>query len=159
MLSALGVVTPECLRDNYLGKTNNTLCKFPGYSSSILTELYNDTDKPYVKIKYNGVYLNVCNTTNNICTVDAYQQLVNQKLQGYNYTTWLSDCGISTQVDPKPSPKPTPSEDKGDNTPLIVLIIILGVVCIIELGVLITVLRRPGKRITNNNADASLIAV
>lgn len=159
MLAGLGVVTPQCLMDNYLGKTNDTLCKFPGYSSTILTELYNDTDTPYVKFRYNGVYLNVCNNTNNTCTLKAYQDLVDQRLQGYNYTTWLNDCGISTKPDPTPQPKPPQPDDKGNSpTLLIVLVVIIGIVCIVELAVLISILRKSGKQAANAVNDASLMS-
>lgn len=157
VLAVLGVVTPECIRDNYLGKIDDPLCKYPAFAANVITELYNDTAEPYVKFKYNGIYLNICNNTNNTCTLTAYKNLVTQRLQGYTLQNWLTDCGISVDPTPSPQPQPTPQPDNsGSNTLLIIGVIALGIVTVVELGVLVMLLRRKHKNDSDYIQDNSV---
>lgn len=162
MLATLGLVTTDCLRDVYLGKLPEHECAFPEYSANIITELYNDTAKPYVKFRYNGNYKNICNTTDFTCDLDVYEQLVRDRLQNYTTADYIKDCGISSQVDPTPQPTPTPDPNpSNERTTLIVFVVLIGVVVVIEVIVLIMfLLKKKGKEITDMSrpADQSLIS-
>lgn len=161
MLAVFDTVTADCLRDVYLGKVNSSLCVYPGYSANVITELYNDTATPYVKFKYNGVYLNPCNTSDNSCTLEAYKRLVNKKLQNYNLTAWRIECGVSqdtpTPPQPKPTPDPKPDDNSSNNSALIAVIVVLGVIITIELAVLIMIIRKPSKKVSSGSNYSSLI--
>ena len=66
-----------------LERLTTTLCVYPAFASSIITELYNDTGRSYVKFKYDGVELNLCNKEDHTCDIQEYEDMTNKTLNGY----------------------------------------------------------------------------
>lgn len=64
LLYTLNLTNIECYNQSYFGKVeSNTTCitTYPDYTANIIYELYNSpTLGPYVKIMYNGTYVNIC---------------------------------------------------------------------------------------------------
>ncbi|CAD8082516.1 unnamed protein product [Paramecium sonneborni] len=63
-LYALNLTNVECYNQSYFGQIqSNTTCitTYPDYTANLIYELYNSsTLGPYIKIMYNGTYVNVC---------------------------------------------------------------------------------------------------
>lgn len=64
-LYTLNLTSVECYNQTYFeGKSDNPNCitTYPDYASNIIYELYNSSILgPYVKVLYNGTYMNICN--------------------------------------------------------------------------------------------------
>lgn len=132
VLATLGITDEKCLWDNYFNGGNNTDCVYPDFAANFITELYNDTEKGYVKFKYNGNYINVCKNDKSTCGLDEYEKLVNDKLNGYTFADFQADCLTTNTENQKQS--------------LVYWMIAVAAICIVEAIILVTLLRRTLKK-------------
>jgi len=98
VLSALGVISADCLLANYEDHVNNQSlsspsCQFPHFASNLIVEFYNDTSSPSVKVYYNDAIIPLCNGQDS-CSYGDFMTLV-QTAGGSDgsLNTWNKNCG------------------------------------------------------------------
>ena len=89
ILSAFGLVTTECLLENYVTQSAGFQvpyehCIYPAFASNLKFELYNGTT-PTVKFYYNDDEIHLCVNATNGCTFSQFQDYIGQATN--NYTT------------------------------------------------------------------------
>jgi len=71
VLTGLNFTSTQCIIDKYLGKNiTEKVCidAYPHFASNIIFELWKRSDNStYIKVKYNGNDMPICNKDNNIC--------------------------------------------------------------------------------------------
>jgi hypothetical protein len=87
ILQAAGLLDRECLLEAFMNSKEEDDCNtvYPPLASQLLWELVKrDEDKFYVKVNYNGTYINYCKSPNGDaendyeCTLNEFEQRVNQ---------------------------------------------------------------------------------
>eukprot|EP00828_Plagiopyla_frontata_P010535 TRINITY_DN15648_c0_g1_i1.p1 TRINITY_DN15648_c0_g1~~TRINITY_DN15648_c0_g1_i1.p1 ORF type:complete len:186 (-),score=42.13 TRINITY_DN15648_c0_g1_i1:9-566(-) len=81
ILAGLNLSNYQCQYDLYnLGSTDFPTCmkEYPQYATSMLFELYYDTEleEYLIKILYNGEYLNICNRNSTVCLYQEFSELL-----------------------------------------------------------------------------------
>jgi len=97
MLSALDVITADCLLANYDDHQNgrpltDPLCQYPRFASNLIFEFYNDTTSPEIKVYYNDMLVPLCGGKD-ICSYDDFMAVVkdsNGEIDSLK--TWKAKC-------------------------------------------------------------------
>ena len=100
LLGAFGVVTPDCLTQNYFNQSQGRVipypnCTYPTFASQLIFELYN-TSEPYIKVFYKGAPIPICGS--NTCTLAKFGQYIQTITSGYNQDQFNNECGLVTPV-------------------------------------------------------------
>jgi len=100
VLGAFGVVTEECLLENFNSYLENgtrvhPACYFPFFASNIIIEFYNSTDAPYVKMLYNNIALPICNG-NYACPLDDFIFVAKNATGNNTHASYNKNCGVKT---------------------------------------------------------------
>ena len=101
LLSALGIMTPQCLLENWQSQRANgtkphPLCDYPNFAANLIFEYYN-TSTPYVQVKYDGQVMNLCNNKST-CTLDDFTAFINNVTDGIDITAFQQQCKIATNT-------------------------------------------------------------
>jgi hypothetical protein len=95
MIAALGLATPECFVNNYINNiTNDTMCQYPGFASSIIFELWNENASWYVNILYNDNPATSNNYGNYQYTLAEFEQLMNNAMGNNTLNDYWEWCGV-----------------------------------------------------------------
>jgi len=97
ILAAFGVLTEDCLLENFRSYTaNKTLtnpnCYFPFFASNLIIELYNTTVSPTVRFYYNNALISLCNGKPE-CTLDEFITFARKATGNINLIGFLLKCG------------------------------------------------------------------
>jgi len=97
LLATLNILTPECLRDNYLAELSgqdkpHPNCNYTEFASSILLEFYNNSGSPTVIFKYNNVAIPVCSDNQVECSYSDFKDLISKNTNGYSTDDYQRDC-------------------------------------------------------------------
>lgn len=80
-LTFFNASSPECLWQKYNNKevTSFNCVESPGFASNLNFELFKSQSQQsyYIKIKYNGSYLNLCETNSASCSLNEFLERVN----------------------------------------------------------------------------------
>jgi len=97
-LTALDVVNPDCLLDNYEKHKNGQPISYPNchhahFASNLIFEFYNQTTNPYVKVYFNDVIVPLCNGQES-CSYEDLLTLFDKGSGGIDsLDTWNQQCG------------------------------------------------------------------
>jgi len=96
LLATLNILTPDCLRDNYLADLGgqerpHPNCNYTEFASSIILEFYNNGGSPTVVFKYNNVAIPVCSDQVE-CPYSDFKNLISQNTGGYSPDDYQRDC-------------------------------------------------------------------
>jgi hypothetical protein len=102
VLGAFGVVTEDCLVDNFNSYLQNgtkvhPACYFPFFASNIIIEFYNSTDAPYVKVLYNNIALPLCNG-NYACPLEDFFIFAKNATGNNTSESYKKNCGVKPPV-------------------------------------------------------------
>ena len=97
ILAAFGVLTEDCLLENFKSYTEdktlkNPTCYFPFFASNIMIELYNTTNSPSVKFYYNNEVIPLCKGQAS-CTLDEFITFARNATGNINLIGFLKKCG------------------------------------------------------------------
>jgi len=97
LLATLNILTPECIRDNYLAELSgqekpHPNCNYTEFASSILLEFYNNGGSPSVVFKYNNVAIPVCSEGQIQCPYSEFKDLISRSTGGYSADDYQRDC-------------------------------------------------------------------
>ncbi|CAD8181770.1 unnamed protein product [Paramecium pentaurelia] len=94
-LYALNLTNVECYNQSYFGKVeSNTTCitTYPDYTANIIYELYNSsTLGPYVKVMYNGTYVNICHDQALTCSYSHFKNILKGIRKDYKKECKIKD--------------------------------------------------------------------
>lgn len=95
----MNLTNVECYNQSYFGKVeSNTTCitTYPDYTSNLIYELYNSsTLGPYVKIMYNGTYVNICHEQSLTCSYSHFKHILKGIRKDYK-----KECNIKEPMMP-----------------------------------------------------------
>ena len=88
LLPALNLTSYQCIDERMTtGKTNSTNCVTAvDFAQNLLIELYKEQNEEFIKIKYNGNYMYLCEKNEKKCSWDEFKQrLQNFMVDDYDY--------------------------------------------------------------------------
>ena len=103
ILAALDIATHDCFYKNFFENGNYTSCYHPKFASALRFEIWkNDTDEnsSEVRVYFDEVLQNVCNSTNSKCTWGAFKGLIQNITQGKGIDYYRETCASGAQVIP-----------------------------------------------------------
>jgi len=100
LLSAFGIVTKECLLENYRAEKAGNIrphedCEYPQYASNIIFEFYKSPE-PAVIFRYNGKAISLCgDKASGRCNLPAFKQYVDKVTNSYTSDDYKVRCGLA----------------------------------------------------------------
>jgi len=96
LLAAFGVVTEECLMENFLSYVANKTtphphCVFPHFAANIILEFYNHTNQ--VKFLYNNMVIPICGTQET-CDYEEFLMVARNATGNNTFASFQEKCGI-----------------------------------------------------------------
>jgi hypothetical protein len=78
MLVLFNLTSPECLTQEWNNETVTTpnCVRPPGYAANMVVELYEENKDAFVKVKYNGYYVNLCQENKTECDYSEFTERV-----------------------------------------------------------------------------------
>ena len=99
ILSAFGIVTEECLMANFLSSVEGEsslpypTCYFPFYASNLVFEMYNKTNRAYVKVLYNNDVIRLCKGKE-ACEYNDFIRFARNAIGGHTPKSYKKSCGV-----------------------------------------------------------------
>jgi len=99
ILGAFGVISEECIMANFKSSiANETLpyphCYFPFFASNLIFELYNKTEKAYVKLLYNNVPVPLCDGGKEACEYEEFVKFARNAVGNHTDESYKEVCGV-----------------------------------------------------------------
>jgi len=99
ILGAFGVISEECIMANFKSSiANETLpyphCYFPFFASNLVFELYNKTDRAYVKLLYNNVPVPLCEGGQEACEYEEFITFARNAVGNHTPESYKEVCGV-----------------------------------------------------------------
>ena len=96
VLAAFGVITEDCLMDNFNSYVENkTLvhpnCYFPYFASDLMFEFYNSTETAYVKFYFNNALIPLCNGQDS-CSYEDFVVFANNATGNHTLVSYFEKC-------------------------------------------------------------------
>lgn len=81
----LNITSPSCIMEKkFKGKTSSQCEYHPPFSSSLIWELYENEENQekvnFMKVKYNGRYINLCSTNSTKCEYNKLKELIKNSI-------------------------------------------------------------------------------
>jgi len=98
VLAAFGIVTEECLMENFLSYAANKTtphphCVFPHFAANIILELYNQTANPQVKFLYNNMAIPICDGKET-CGYEEFLFVARNAIGNNTLASFQEKCGV-----------------------------------------------------------------
>ena len=92
-LTFLNLTSAPCIEDKWQGQSLDKYLNCedgPDFAANLLIELHSNSSQPYVKIKYNGKYANLCLKKESMCAYSEWKKRVEAQ-----YVNYKPLCGIT----------------------------------------------------------------
>ncbi len=91
-LTALNIITPECLKNKMQGAENRSICRAPAFASSIFIELWEKDGLKQVRMLYDEEPIPFCGKTDGFCDYDWVKERFDEVTSKYTLNEVRREC-------------------------------------------------------------------